>query len=85
MLVQILLMQMTPMCSNSLGFSNCRYLANKYQDKAGHLLGVGTKERALVDNWLEVGMAHSSIQSLFGESCQLGCSQTAHSELLYRA
>eukprot|EP00891_Asterochloris_glomerata_P002280 jgi/Astpho2/2280/Aster-03251 len=30
-----------------------RYLANKYQDKAGHLLGVGTKERALVDNWLE--------------------------------
>ena len=42
----------------------CRYLANKYQDKAGHLLGVGTKERALVDNWLEVGLAHSSTQTL---------------------
>ena len=48
------------MCSISLVLPGCRYLATKYQDKAGHLLGVGAKERALVDNWLEVGIAHSS-------------------------
>ncbi|KAK9807515.1 hypothetical protein WJX72_001273 [[Myrmecia] bisecta] len=30
-----------------------RYLANKYQDKAGSLVGTDAKSRALVDNWLE--------------------------------
>ena len=58
---------------HSLVLPPCRYLAIKYQDKAGHLLGVGAKERALVDNWLEVGMAHSSTQPLFAIAASVGC------------